>query len=126
LSAPRPRTLSIAKFVGRQASPACGIIWRKQRSGSNEIAGKDLRAISIALVDDQQIAWARGFGRADLDQGAAATAETVYRVDSVSKLFTEIGKMQLVERGELDLDAPLQTYLTLSPTIHSTNQYLGG
>jgi hypothetical protein len=40
-----------------------------------------------------------------------ATAETVYRVGSVSKLFTDIGIMQLVERGELDLDAPITKYL---------------
>ena len=35
-----------------------------------------------------------------------ATAETVYRVGSVSKLFTDIAVMQLVERGQVDLDAP--------------------
>src|SRR5205807_2715667 len=40
-----------------------------------------------------------------------ATPETVYRVGSVSKLFTDIGIMQLVERGELDLDAPVTRYL---------------
>ena len=77
----------------------------------HEIEDKDLRAISIAIVADQDVVWAEGFGMADPDGKVAATAETVYRVGSVSKLFTDIGVMQLVERGELDLDAPVQTYL---------------
>ncbi|MBC7894563.1 MAG: serine hydrolase [Cytophagaceae bacterium] len=81
-----------------------------------EIRDKDVRALSIALVDDQQTVWARGFGIADSSTGRQATAETVYRVGSVSKLFTDIGVMQLVERGEVDLDAPVQQYLpTFTP-----------
>lgn len=68
-------------------------------------------AASIALVDDQQIVWAKGFGYAKLQDSIPATAETVHRVGSVSKLFTDIGIMQLVERGQLNLDAPITTYL---------------
>ena len=45
------------------------------------------------------------------DHWLPATAGTVHRVGSVSKLFTDIAVMQLVERGELDLDAPVSRYL---------------
>ena len=76
-----------------------------------EVANKDLPALSIALVDDQTIVWARGFGLADPNRKIPATAETVYRVGSVSKLFTDIAIMQSVERGVLDLDAPVNHYL---------------
>ena len=76
-----------------------------------EIEDKDLRSISIAIVDDQEIVWAQGFGTANLKTGTAASPETVYRVGSVSKLFTDFGVMQLMERGELDIDAPVQQYL---------------
>src|SRR5688572_10458842 len=68
-------------------------------------------AISIALVDDQQVVWAKGFGLQRLSDSVQATAETVHRVGSVSKLFTDIGVMQLVEKGVLDLDAPVTRYL---------------
>jgi len=78
----------------------------------HELTEKGLPAISIALVDDQQIVWAQGFGLANPDNKTAATAGTIYRVGSVSKLFTDIGVMQLVERGELNLDAPITEYLT--------------
>ena len=76
----------------------------------HEMRDKDLPAVSIALVDDQQTVWARGFGHARPDS-TPATARTVHRVGSVSKLFTDIAIMQLVERGEIDLDAPVSSYV---------------
>src|SRR5262249_1169750 len=78
---------------------------------AREIEDKRLPALSSALVDDQQIVWARGFGLADPKAKMWATADTVYRVGSVSKLFTDIAVMRLVEQGKLDLDAPGTKYL---------------
>src|SRR5207249_1533361 len=60
---------------------------------------------------DQEIVWAKGFGFANPQAKIPATADTVYRVGSVSKLFTDIAVMQLVEQGQLDLDAPVTRYL---------------
>ena len=81
-----------------------------------QLRDHDIPAITIALVDDQSIVWARGFGWQKLPDSTAASAETVHRVGSVSKLFTDIAIMQLVERGVLDLDAPVQRYLpTFAP-----------
>ncbi len=82
-----------------------------ERFITHEMADKDLPALSIALVEDQQIVWAKGFGFADPKRKVPATAETVYRVGSVSKLFTDIAIMQLVEQGKIDLDAPITRYL---------------
>ncbi len=84
----------------------------------HERSAKAIPAISIAVVDGQHIVWARGFGWADSAKSVPATANTVYRVGSVSKLFTDIGVMQLVERGQLSLDAPVQRYL---PDFHPRN-----
>src|SRR5581483_888471 len=76
-----------------------------------EAADKKLPAVSIALIDDQRVVWAKGFGFQDRDRKIPATAETVYRVGSVSKLFTDVAVMQLVEKGQIDLDAPVTKYL---------------
>ena len=76
-----------------------------------EVKAKKLPALSIVLVDDQRIVWARGFGFADGARMVPATADTVYRVGSVSKLFTDLAVMQLVEQGRLDLDAPVSGIL---------------
>lgn len=67
--------------------------------------------LSIALVDGQKIVWAEGFGHADRAANIAAAPETVYRVGSISKLFTDTAVMQLAEQGRLDIDRPVQAYL---------------
>jgi len=85
-----------------------------------EMADKDLPAFSIALVDGNQIVWAQGFGYQDPDHKIPATAQTVYRVGSVSKLFTDIGIMQMVEAGKINLDAPVSQYI---PDFHPQNPF---
>ncbi|MBM3981751.1 MAG: serine hydrolase [Planctomycetes bacterium] len=77
----------------------------------HEMDDKKLPALSIALVDDQKVVWAAGFGHQDRDRKVPATAETVYRVGSVSKLFTDVAVMQLVEEGKIDIDAPVAKYV---------------
>ncbi len=77
----------------------------------HEMDDKKLPALSIALVDDQKVVWAAGFGHQDRDRKVPATAETVYRVGSVSKLFTDVAVMQLVEEGKIDIDAPVAKYI---------------
>ena len=80
---------------------------------THEMRDKGLPAVSIALVDGDRTVWARGFGRArgGRRDAAPATAETVYRVGSISKLFTDLALMRLVEAGKVDLDAPVTRYL---------------
>jgi CubicO group peptidase (beta-lactamase class C family)/D-alanyl-D-alanine dipeptidase len=78
---------------------------------AGQVRDKQLPAVSIALVDDQQIVWAAGFGFRDPQAKTPATAATVYRVGSVSKLFTDLAVMRLVEQGALNLDAPVTDYL---------------
>ncbi len=78
---------------------------------AHEMAAKDLPAVSIALVDDQETVWAAGFGFARPRDSVPATAATVHRVGSVSKLFTAVALMQLVEEGRVQLDSPATRYL---------------
>ena len=70
-----------------------------------------ITGLSVALVDDQELVWAEGFGYANKENGIKSTPETVYGVASVSKLFTATAIMQLAESGKLDIDQPLQTYI---------------
>jgi CubicO group peptidase (beta-lactamase class C family)/D-alanyl-D-alanine dipeptidase len=76
-----------------------------------EARDKKIPAMSIALVDDQRIVWSKGFGKQDRDGKVPATDQTIYRVGSVSKLFTDIAIMQLVEKGEIDIDVGARNYL---------------
>lgn len=101
----------------------------------HEMDDKGLPALSIALVDDQETVWAHGFGMARPEDGVPASAATVYRVGSVSKLFTDLGMMQLVESGAIDLDAPVTEYLPefrpanpfgVAPTLRQLTSHRSG
>ncbi len=74
-----------------------------------------LTGLSVAMVDGQRVVLTTGFGLADKQHLVPATADTVYRVGSISKLFTALATLQLVEQGKLDLDAPIQQFL---PDFH--------
>jgi CubicO group peptidase (beta-lactamase class C family) len=71
--------------------------------------------ISIAIVTDNQLRWQQGYGLADLENFVPAKANTVYRLASVSKPITAVAVMQLVEKGKIDLDAPVQKYVPSFP-----------
>ncbi|CAB1063160.1 Beta-lactamase class C-like and penicillin binding proteins (PBPs) superfamily [Olavius sp. associated proteobacterium Delta 1] len=76
-----------------------------------EMKRNKVMGLSIAIVDDQKIVWAQGFGYADAQNEIPATSETVYRIGSISKLFTVMAAMKLAEQGKIQIDRPLKNYL---------------
>lgn len=67
--------------------------------------------LSAAVGIDGWIVFAEGFGWADLEDRSPATAATKFRIGSVSKPLTAAAIGILMERGDLDLDAPVQAYV---------------
>ncbi len=76
-----------------------------------EMQKHNVVGMSIALIDDQQVVWAEGFGHSSRSKKVRATADTIYQIGSVSKVITATAVMQLVEAGKVEIDKPLQTYL---------------
>jgi CubicO group peptidase (beta-lactamase class C family) len=70
-----------------------------------------LPGLTIAVVHDQDLVFARGFGHADVERSVEARASTIYGICSISKVFTAIGLMQLRDAGQLGLDDQVSTYL---------------
>jgi len=70
--------------------------------------------ISLAIVHDQDLVYANGFGYIDDQREVKATPETIYGICSISKQFTAIAVMQLRDSGKLDLDDPVAKYLPWS------------
>jgi len=67
---------------------------------------------AVAVVADGKVYFAKGYGYADLEKKRKVDAETtLFRIASVTKLFTWTAVMQLVEQGKLDLKADVNTYL---------------
>jgi CubicO group peptidase (beta-lactamase class C family) len=72
----------------------------------------DIAGGVIVVVKDGKVLFAQGYGYADLKQHTpVSSATTLFRIGSVSKLFTWTAVMQLVEQHKLDLDRDINTYL---------------
>ena len=68
--------------------------------------------VTFSLVHNGELVLAKGYGYADLEQQVSVSADsTLFRVGSVSKLFTATAIMQLMEQGLLNLDDDVNKYL---------------
>ena len=67
--------------------------------------------LSIAIVHDQELVWTAGFGRASVERNQPATPDTLYRIASITKLFTSTAILQLRDAGRLQLDDPIVKHL---------------
>ena len=77
---------------------------------SAEMQANHIPGLALGIVHGNQIVHLGGFGVAD-PSGRAVTAQTPFIIGSVTKSFTTLAIMQLVESGKVDLDAPVQRYL---------------
>jgi CubicO group peptidase (beta-lactamase class C family) len=69
-------------------------------------------AVSVAVLHGGVVAWAKAYGTADVETGAPATPQTLFQAASISKPVAALAALSLVEDGLLDLDAPVNDYLT--------------
>ncbi|HEX8337933.1 MAG TPA: serine hydrolase [Pyrinomonadaceae bacterium] len=67
-------------------------------------------ALSAAVVKDQKVIWARGFGFADPEKKVPATEHTPYHLASLTKTFASTVVMRLVQEGKVGLDDPVSKY----------------
>ncbi len=99
-SGPPPR---ITSFLGHVSGELDRIV-------PQALAAAGEVGLAVALADDGSI-WSRGFGRMDRDRPDPVTPSTLFQVGSISKLLTAWGVMRLVERGQVELDEPVNAYL---------------
>src|SRR5579863_10202786 len=95
---------------------------------SKFMASTHVPGVSVAVVENGEYEWGSGFGLADAENNAPASEHTLFRLASISKPLTATAAMQLWERGQLDLDAPVQKYCPAFPQKSgpiSTRQVMG-
>ena len=71
--------------------------------------------LSIGLAQGDTILCAKGFGLANVELNVPATADTVYRIGSITKEFTAAAILLLVDDGKINLDDPLTRFLPEYP-----------
>ncbi len=72
----------------------------------------NVEGVSVAVVQDGEVRWAKAWGLADREEGVPATTETLFQAGSISKPVAATGALRLVEEGVLALDEPINAYLT--------------
>jgi CubicO group peptidase (beta-lactamase class C family) len=80
------------------------------------VSNHHVPGLSVAVIDRGRVFLTQGYGLADVENNVPATADTIYRIASISKSITATGALKLVEAGKLDLDAPVQKYCPDFPT----------
>ena len=93
-----------------------------------DIAERGYPGIAVAVSVDGETVWSEGFGYADLEHRVPMSPSVKFRVGSISKSMTAAAVASLVEKGRLDLDAPVQRYVPSFPEkAHPvTTRQLGG
>ena len=80
-----------------------------------ELIARGIPGLAVAVAIHGKLAYAEGFGYADLEQRVPARPTTKFRIGSISKPLTATALMQLVEQGKIDLDTPIQKYVPSFP-----------
>jgi CubicO group peptidase (beta-lactamase class C family) len=75
-------------------------------------------ALSLAVARADGLAWARAYGKSNVEFDIGATPAHSFRLGSISKVLTSTAAARLVSRGVLDLDAPISKYLYDLPEQH--------
>ena len=82
---------------------------------ASAFAKNHLPAMSVAIIKGRDTLLMKGYGLADLENEVPATAQTVYRIGSITKQFTSATVLRLAERGKLSLGDTITKFLTGFP-----------
>lgn len=107
--------LSVASPALAQNPPYAGAD-RVDAKIQAEIKRQEFVGIAVVVIDDGKIAWSKGYGFADREKNIPVDpATTQFRWASICKSVTAIAALQLAEKGQLDLDADIRTYVPEFP-----------
>ncbi len=81
-------------------------LWIQEQMAYQQIPG-----LSVGVVYDQEVIWSKGYGVEDLESQDPVTPATLFRLGSVTKLFTATAILQLRDQGKLRLDDPVAQHL---------------
>jgi len=79
---------------------------------SQRLAHHHTPGISIAVINNFEIEWARGFGVCENKTNHQVTSDTLFQAASISKPVFALAVMRLAQEGRLDIDEDVNTYLT--------------
>ena len=104
-----------SQFAGMEPANDFSAAIERAREQIDLLLAEGAPGVSAAVGVDGQIVWAEAYGLANVELGVPVSTKTRFRVGSTAKTMTTLAMAQLLERGILDLDEPIQTYLPHFP-----------
>ena len=95
--------------------PPPGTVEQLQSRLGELLVQERIPGMGLALLKNHRVLWVGGVGMADVENQVPVNADTPFLVGSISKSFTALAVMTLVEAGKIDLDAPIRRYLPDAP-----------
>jgi CubicO group peptidase (beta-lactamase class C family) len=129
---PIAAVLAIPAALLCQSNLPVGKVRQIEQMITTEMARNSIPGLSVAVGNSSGLRWSNGYGMADLENLVPVTPLTEIRLGSISKPITATAVMQLVERGKIRLDDPIQEYVSSYPrkawpvTVRQLLGHLGG
>src|ERR1044072_1358449 len=126
--AQKPKTVKSTAPLARQYAKELALF---EEFVQKQMALDRTVGLTIGFMKDNEV-WVKAYGLADLENKVPAKPDSAYRLASITKPMTAVAIMQLVERGKINLDAEVQTYVPYFPkkpwpvTVRQLLGHLGG
>ncbi|HEV7610722.1 MAG TPA: serine hydrolase [Steroidobacteraceae bacterium] len=116
----------LAQAMASNADPLAGETGQKARPEFDRYIEKSMKAVgipglAIAVVKDDKIIYAKGYGTRNVSKQELVTPETVFGVGSVTKSFTATSLAMLVDEGKVGWDVPVKEYV---PSFETYDPYV--
>lgn len=111
--AQQPYSKSVNEQIARVETSLSGglVIDGKLYTLQERMKHYHVAGLSVAVIDNYQIIWAKGYGYADKKEGRKVTTNTLFEPGSISKSLNAVGILQLAQQGKLDLYQDINQYL---------------
>ena len=112
-TAQQPYSKAVNEQIARVETSLSGgiIIDGKTYTLPERMKHYNVSGLSVAVIDNYQIVWAKGYGYADKKEKRKVTANTLFEPGSISKSLNAVGILQLAQQGKLDLYQDINQYL---------------
>jgi CubicO group peptidase (beta-lactamase class C family) len=112
-TAQQPYSKAVKEQIARVETNLSGgmVIDGKLYTLSERMKHYNVAGLSVAVIDNYQIVWAKGYGYADKKEDRKVTANTLFEPGSISKSLNAVGILQLAQQGKLDLYQDINQYL---------------
>ena len=112
-TAQQPYSKAVNEQIARVETNLSGgmVIDGKLYTLSERMKHYNVAGLSVAVIDNYQIVWAKGYGYADKKEDRKVTANTLFEPGSISKSLNAVGILQLAQQGKLDLYQDINQYL---------------